>query len=418
MTGDDDSRALRTLLDRATDRVDNPHLASRALASARRRRARGRAVALAGLAAAVTVAVAGVSLSRPNDASPVNPTLAPASSPVTPSDPAPTGNPQPTDPPSTQEPQDVQPQWDPRDVDDLPLAEGGSRVPFDVTPPDTASRLEEAPIDSAVVSIYRGSDVVLLTPDGQWRSVPVPDPNGPTVSLSPRGIRLAVPTSDGVDVWDITTGAHTTLDKPRGYTPTDYETWEWLDDDTLLFDDADGGWTVEVASGTSTRVPYPTVINSYWWTVDPDGSVLESGDYESPAVLTDWAGGEPSEIAMTATGRLLRPAASRDAVAATSLNAPPASGFAVVVADRGELRRRAVLPIRDHQGNYSNWALGTIAVADDDSVVLWVAVPSRDDAEDGWRLVKWQPVTGSLYVLARSEADPTWEVSFANAALH
>lgn len=410
MSHTDDTRGLRDLLHRATDRVKNPHLADRALASARRRRALARSVAVAGVATAVAVVAVGVAIGRADNGRTADPSLA-ATNPRT-AEPSL----QPSEPPKV-DPGVVQPKWDPRDVDDLPVANDvASLLPDTVTPPDSATPLEDSPLESAVLSVDRGSAIQLLAPDGQWRSVPVPDPHASQAFLAPSGSKLSVPTLNGVDIWDLPTGKRTSLGLPSGFEQGDVGTMAWVDDQTLLLDDVAGGWLLDVATGTADRVPFPTQ-HPYWWTIDPDGVLVESADYTLPAVLTDWAGGEPHKVPMTHTGRLMRPAASSDAVAGTTSGSEVTDGYAAVVADRDDLALRAVLPVRDHDANYSNWALDTVAVRDDGTVVLWVAVPGSSDV-DGWRLVLWDPESGSLRIMTRSDADPTWSLSFAGAAMH
>ena len=71
---------------------------------------------------------------------------------------------------------------------------------------------------------------------------------------------------------------------------------------------------------------------------------------------------------------------------------------------------KAVLPLRDHEANYSNWALGPVDVLDDGSVLIWVAVVGKDD---GWRLVAWDPETDNLGMVSRSDSEPTDGLSYA-----
>jgi hypothetical protein len=294
------------------------------------------------------------------------------------------------------DPDIVQPRWDPRDVDDLPTTDALLGLPFDITTPDSAPRLGESPFDSAVLCVAgRGGALLVLASDGQWRSLPAPQ-DYESYALAPKGSQLAITTSTGVEVWDLPTGRRATaFGLPSGFKPWDYSAVEWVDNETLLLDDMAGGWLVDTVTAEAIRVPYPTQYPS-WWTLDPSGAVLESADAHLPQVLKDWTGGKAVEVTMTGTGTLMEPAASDNAIAATTF----LGGFGVVVADRSNLTPRALLPLLDHQGSYSNWGLSTIAVRQDGTVLLRVAVIGRD--LDGWRMVRWDPKSGSLDVVARS----------------
>ncbi len=417
MTDNHDLPELHDLFVRTTDRVSSPNLAGRALAVARRRRAIAHGALVAGVAT-VALVISLTQVGRFDSAPPLAPST--SSMPPTPSvttQPTPSPSTPPTRP--TLDPSLVQAQWDPRNVDDLPAAKATApELPRVVTPPESAPLLAGSPLASAVLSVDRGSTIELMAPDGAWRSVPVPDQQRPAASpasLSPSGTRLAVPATEGVEVWDLPSGASTPLGLPHGFKQWDFTAVEWVDDQTLLFDDYAGGWLVDIGTGSFTRVPFPTQSTRYWWTLDADGTVVESADYSMPAVLTDWRGGEPHEVSMAATGRLLRPEVSRDSVVGMTLDGA-VEGFAVIAADRSDLAPRAVLPVRDHDGNYSNWALSTVTVRDDGTVLLWTAVPGPS-AVDGWRLVAWEPRSGALSVVMRSDADPTWSLSFAKAIL-
>ena len=167
-----------------------------------------------------------------------------------------------------------------------------------------------------------------------------------------------------------------------------------MDDSTLLFDDGGpGGWLVNTDNGDMRHVPYP--MNPLSTAVDPDGAVLESADWGSPERLTDWSGGDPRRVDMSGIGRLSSLQAGRDTVVGTSYANGP---FSVYVADRADLTPRFVLPVVDHDGNYSNGGLSVAALLDDGTVLLHVAVFGEPF---GWRLVAWEPASGELSIVSR-----------------
>lgn len=289
------------------------------------------------------------------------------------------------------------PRWDPRLVDDLPAAGPGiaSALPERVEPPPTVPDLAGYPMPTAVLSAYVGEAVALLSPDGTWRQVPAP-PMGSFggAELTRDGTRVAVETADGVDVWDLPTGQRTRIASPEGARPWDYSSWRWIDRTTLLLDDKAGGWRVDVASGAAKRTPYPS-STSFWWTVDPTGAVLESADWSHPNLLTDWATEEGREVGMEPTGRLSSLHAARDVVVGTSYDAGP---FGVYVADRSDLTPRHVLRVRDHEADYSNGGLSVLALLEDGTVLLRVAVLGGDRIP--LRVVAWEPRSGALSLVS------------------
>ncbi len=263
----------------------------------------------------------------------------------------------------------------------------------------------------AVLSVDRGGTIQLLAPDGSWRSVPALDISAGAASLSPAGSRLAIQTADGIEVWSLSAGERRQLAFPSGLKPWDFTSTRWVDERTLLLDDRAGGWLIDVETTSVKRVPFPTQ-HPYWWTLDADGALVEGADYAEPAVLTDWRSGDPREVSMAGTGRLARPVVSQSSVAGLIVEKGPVDGFAVAIADRSDLTPSAVLPVHDHEGNYSNWALGTVALREDGTLLLWTALPG-DSANDGWRLVAWDSESGDLSIVTRSEASPVWPLSFA-----
>jgi hypothetical protein len=309
------------------------------------------------------------------------------------------------------EPAVREPRWDPRDVDDLPAAPDGVAplLPEVLEVPASSPSLTERPIEAAVLTAEKNDALHLLGVDGSWRRVPAPPP-GQGATLTRDGTRLAVQRGDGVDVWDLPTGERTQVAAPRGHEPWDYTSWRWVDNDTLLLDDMEGGWLVSTVSGAADEVPYPSGM-SFFWTVDSRGAVVESADWGNPDVLTDWAGGVRHEVDMSPTGRLSWIQADRNTVAGTSYENGP---YSVYVADRFDLTPRDVLRVRDHDGNYSNGGLSVIGLLEDGTVLMRVAVFGPDD---GLRIVAWDPPSGELSVVSTSDAEHPRVLSFAAGLL-
>lgn len=288
--------------------------------------------------------------------------------------------------------------WDPRRVDQLPAAAAGvaGGLPRRVEPPASLPELADDPMRAAVLSGYVEDAVVLMSAEGQWRRVPAPAMGSfGGAELTRDGTRVAVETADGVDVWDLPTGERTRIPHPEDARPWDFSSWRWIDRETLLLDDARGGWRVDVASGAVQRTPYPS-STSFWWTVDPAGAVVESADWSHPNLLTDWAAGVGREVDMAPTGRLSSLHAGRDVVVGTSYDAGP---FGVYVADRSDLTPRHVLRVRDHEANYSNGGLSVLALLADGTVLLRVAVLGGRDVP--LRVVAWAPGSGDLSLVSR-----------------
>jgi hypothetical protein len=309
-----------------------------------------------------------------------------------------------SDPPASQ------PRWDPRAVDALPAADSDvvPGLPAAVDPPAVAPLLETRPMDAAVLSVdRRGRRFQLLGVDGSWREVRTSE-RYPRGLLSPDGTRFAALLSDGIELWLLPTGERITIPLPAGYRPWDFSSVGWIDRSTLLLDDYGGGWRIDIESGAAERTPYPR-WNSSSWVIDDDGAVLEiAGPSKSPALL-DWSGGSARRVELPGIGHLQRSAVRGDAVVGTTYDE---RGFAVVSLDRSDPAATERLPVHDFEGNYSNWAMHSVAVLDDGSALFWVAVPGRPE-KDGWRLVRWTPGTDRFEVVTTSEADPTWPLTFA-----
>lgn len=279
--------------------------------------------------------------------------------------------------------------WDPRDVDDLGVAERhvAPVLPSELEVPVGAPSLAEQPLRAAVLSVDVGRSFLLLGRDGGWRSVPAPHRNA-QAALSPGGTGLAVQWDDAVTVWDLGSGRSVTHPFPDDLVPWDFTRTRWVDDSTLLIDDYRGGWLVDGVTGAARRTPYPTAS---LWTVDPRGGVVELAD---PA-------------------RYVRVHATRVRVVTLSMTRPR---LVLEVTDRDGGEVVGSLAVRDHEANFSNWAMRIVAASDEGPVLLWVAVPGRPHV-DGWRLIAWDPLTDRLSVVTRTDATPTDDLSFATDLL-
>jgi hypothetical protein len=279
--------------------------------------------------------------------------------------------------------------WDPGGADELPLAPAGTvpGLPVKIAPPVSAVDLQEAPIPAAVMAVRRGPEVLLLSTDGEWRSLPLAG-RYPSVGLSPGGTRAHTVAGSRVRapivVYDLTTGERHEVRYPSRFEDWEYRTWVWIDERTLFLDDFSHGWVVDAATGDATRVDYPGLSLS--WSFDPSGALVAGADWGQPRTLTDWATGRPRTISMRTTGRLSDIQASEDAIVGSSYDGHP---FAVVVADRRFLEPQYVLPVRDRHGAYGNGGLGVVALREDGTVLLRVNALGR---RDGFRIVLWDPV--------------------------
>lgn len=391
---------LRDLLIQATDRIVSPQLEQVALQAARRRRTRRRGAQVAAVASAVVVTIViGIQVGDRGNSQP----------PTSPSSQTPTTAPT-TAPPASDA--KVWPQWDPRDVDQLPAAPDriAPALPKVIDPPTSSPLLSDDPITAAVLAVEQDGLAQVLSTTGAWRTVPI-DGRLPHISLSPDGSRLAVTYSYNekaseqdyaVTVHDLATGRTRKLQPPPGFEPPAPASWSFIDEDTLLFGSDPTSYSVAIDSGKAEETTAPSGMST---TVDPAGDWLSSADFTEPNVLTDNAGGTPREVSMDRTGRLSRIQASRDAVVGTSYDD---QRYSVVVADRETLTPRFRLPVLDHEANYSNWGLGPVAIADNGTVLLEVAAIGRK--LDGFRLVAWEPRSGALSIVS-STALPSFEAS-------
>jgi hypothetical protein len=212
-----------------------------------------------------------------------------------------------------------------------------------------------------------------------------------------------------VTVHDLASGKARTLRPPRQFVRSDETEWDFLNEDELILNGSES-IVLAIASVTSEVLPYP--VDGLSRAVDPAGNVLVSTQWGGPRVLMDHRADPPLEVSMNLTGRLSSIRADRDTVVGTSYDKGP---YAVIVADRKSLSPRAVLPVLDFEGNYSNWGLVTLALTDDERVLLRVAALGRGST--GFRVVEWNPIDGDLSVVSSWRRSPTAAVAFAEGLL-
>jgi|GEM_PF-3373481 len=387
-----DDHELSTVLHRATQSIDAPVLAARALRSAQRRRTRRRGAAAAVLSSALVVAV--VVATQVGGGTSVAPPTSPSQTPTAPTSPGLS---------RTEGP------WDPRTVDDLPPARAGlsPTVPAVIDPPESSPLLADDPIGAAVLVVEQGDVAQLLGVDGSWRTVPL-DQRYPGLELSPDGRRLAISYvggDAGATLYDVTTGDSRVQPFPEGYQPFDFSYWTFADDDTLcLCGASEEIYLVDAVTGAAQRQAHGADV------FDPDGAAVEADCCVGPQVLTDWAGGSPREVDLQLIGRPSSISVGLDTVAATSYDPGP---LEVVLADRSTLSPRATLPVRDPQGAFGDGGLSVATITDDGTVLLRVAVLGRDG--DGFRVVAWDPALGTLSLVSTNPV--ARQVAFADSAL-
>ncbi|CAN5419794.1 hypothetical protein BH09ACT12_BH09ACT12_33640 [soil metagenome] len=392
-----DETELHAVLHRATESIDAPVLAGRALAGARRRRTQRRGVVAAAASSAVVVAV--VVAVNVGGTTSVAPPTSPSETPTLPSS-------TPTEPTEPTEVADGS--WDPRTVDDLAAADPGiaPALPDVIEPPDSSPLLSEEPIDAAVLAVEEGDVAQVLGVDGSWRSVPL-DQRYPGLQLSPDGTRLAVSYYGGdvgATIHDLATGESRVLEFPEGYRPFDGTYWTFADNDTLCLCGADEVYLVDATTGAGEPLGHGADL------FDPNGAALEVDCCVGPEALTDWADGTPREVSLKRIGRPSSIRVSADSVASTSYDLGP---LQVVLSDRRTLTPTTHLPIQDPQGAFGDGGLSVLSIAGDDTVLLRVSVLGKNG--DGFRVVAWDPASNALSLVSTNPV--TRQVAFAEGLL-
>lgn len=301
-------------------------------------------------------------------------------------------------------------------MDDLPAADTGvvPSLPDLVEPPTSSTPLTADPVDAAVLVVRArgGRTAKLLSTSGEWRSVPLTG-EYPFLSLSPDGTQLLVfhyadSPGDEVTLHNLPSGTSRQIVYPSDYKGWEFKSWDWVDEQTLFLGDLRGGWAIDASTGASEEVRYP---GQGYWAVAADGTVVVTSDYSAAATFTDWSGGSARVVSQAATGRLLSLQADADTVVGTSYDERP---FSVLVADRPTLTPRHVLPLVDPEANYSNGGLSVLALMNDGTVLLRVAVFGK---APGFRVVRWEPVSGDLSLVTTVQTPIETDVTFASGLL-
>lgn len=391
---------LQTVLDQATDRIERPLLAQRALAEARRRRAHRHATVVAAAAVAAACLVGAVQLLVEEDDTS---SLGPA---------APSGSaalPEADDRPG--ESGAVQPRWDPFTIAEAPLRE--TVLPPRLQPPADAPSVADSPMSRALVAWPQaGEDLRLLGTDGTWRVVEgtshavsgtlseVVDP-----ALSTDGRQVAMSTNDGILVVDVTSGEQRTIPWP------DQLAGPWDDAPGLLWRAEDEGflvrhwrdtWIVD-ADGGARKAPYGGAYG-LGLAVDPAGPVIEWRFQHRD--LRVWEDSRVvSRAPLSAWGGPLAAGHGRAALVGGAGQLPGDGGPMVIDAETGELV--AYAPIRDRDSVYTdNGHLIMQGFLDTDTVLLLVGpmdFRTMDAGDESWHLVAWDLQTGSFQRLATGD---------------
>lgn len=399
------SDELHDVLERAAAPVERPDLARAALAGAHRVRVRRRGFAAGGATVVVvTAVVVGTSLTGPRAGERPSPAPAPTRVPTTQAEAIPDDV--------------VQDFWNVKAVGQLPLRV--STLPETVEQPARAPALRDAPIPAAVLSLWGEGDVIhLLSPEGEWRSVPHPGPEPWLAPLSGDGTRLAMPGPSGLEVWDLAAGTSAALPWPDDarLPVTDLvSVVQWMPDgEQVLVVSGSRSWLMGEDGGVQ-ELPLPT--NRYNSEVFPadDGRVVELA-YSTRGVgrsILEWEG--PVQASSRDTTPL--EAVQRGVVRGDLLAAVRGDGGwssprltsdwdGLIVLSRTDLQARAYLPIRDDNAAYTdNGNLVVHGWLDDETVLAWVRpeAGNRLIGEEWW-LVAWHYPSGEVTRLAGGNAD-------------
>lgn len=375
---------LQDLLHRATDRIDGPDLAARALTGARRRRARNRGVVAAVAAAAAVVAVV-VSVELTTGGTRVDqpPVLSPSPSPTESVATAP-----------AIDPSRIQPVWDPRDVEGLPVTDLGV--------PRVMESLVPGVVTRPVAVLDDGVQARLVGGDGAMAELSLPDGLGERriVSLSPDGTQLAAVGISGF-FWRTLDGDWEQVRHTRVSGEAPQVTW-LPDGSGLIVRDWRSAVRIDLPSGDVEELPSARDVSHL--AVGPDGAVVTT----VPQQVVEWdAGRTETRWATGPLEGLVLPVVGTNEIAFARANlmfsGRPDDRDGLVVVDRETFQTRAYLPVPDDHDYYVHaQELRPVAWLDDNTVALTVL--PRGAAKE--YLVTWNVETGELSRIS------CWEKSF------
>lgn len=390
---------LTELLERATDQVASPGLASAALTAAARRHAHRRVLVASAAVAAIVVGTGSIVASQSGDPAP-SPSRTPTPGVTTPLV---------EESQSAFDPQE-QPLWDPLTLGQAPVRE--SLLPAHLEPPVNPPSTARMPMEAAVVAWpQEGEDVRLLGTDGEWRCIEgTADVAGSTwwysnPALSSDGTQVALSSEDGIVVADVTTGEQDVVPWPdalEGPWDTAPEV-RWLPGDSgfaVLY--WSSNWVVDL-DGEWREAPFARAFGDTV-AIDPDGPIVQNRWRTGELVV--WQGEEVSDrVHFPYQGERFVSGYGRTAFTTGSLGSVDgymASGPVVADIATGELL--AFRPIRDPHSTYSdNGHLTALGFLDADTVLYLVGPAEYVDRRlvvDAWHLVTWDVETGEFERIA------------------
>lgn len=391
---------LHRVFTEATDHVRSPDLADRALAEAGRRRVRRTTSG----AIAVVVLIGGGAAWAVQD-------RVPRAGVVDTSVPTPTASATPTAVETDEARMGTQPVWDPFTVVDAPR--GPTVLPEVLAPPAEAPSVLDAPIPAAVVAWpEEDRPIMLLSPEGEWRSIPGTESIAPSslrdvasAALSPDGGLVTFAAEAGLWVVDVVAGEQRLLSWPDEIA----EVWDtppgvrWMPgDDAVLVMHWNTPWVMGLDGSDESAAylgPYAGQV-----AVDPDGP-LRQRQFRSGR-LVEWRDGEVVRRVDDGIAWGERMVAGHGMVALTGgLGGGAVAGPIVIDAGSGE--RVAYAPVRDVNSEYSDNGYLTVQGFLDPDTALLLVGPMRfgrmEQGEERWHLVAWRFRTGDFELLSSGD---------------
>ena len=302
----------------------------------------------------------------------------------------------------------TQPLWDPFTLVDAPRRE--TPIPAELAPPAEAPSVLEAPVAAAVVAWpEEGRPLMLLSSEGEWRSVPGTESVAPSsmrdvasAALSSDGRLVTFAAEAGLWVVDVVAGERRLLPWPSPIagpwdTPPGVQ-WMPGDDEVLVLH-----WRTPWVMGLDGSDADASHLGRYSATVavDPDGPLLQRR-FRS-GTLVEWRDGEVVRSSDDGVAWGERMVAGHGMVALTGgLGGGAFAGPIVIDTATGE--RVAYAPIRDRSSEYSdNGFLTAQGFLDEDTLLLLVGpidFRTMEIGEERWHLAAWHFRTGAFELLA------------------